>query len=225
MKIAIYQIEATRDMEGVLFMGLDVHKKVMGSANIDASIYTKVFEGNVKAKDLEDVYCIFNLERPDCYVGRSLSVSDVVAVIRGTDEVEPGFYFCDTIGFSKVLFEASRAGVLHGTIRASEEIIVWHKVTTRALTDEEKEEYAKRGYRDFEIPEYMFDSKMPEDGQEILVATSWGVGTDVCSVDSDEYGNLIGLEERGDWDGVMAWAAMPKYVKEGESGCEIGSSK
>lgn len=55
MKIAIYQIEATRDMEGVLFMGLDAHKKVMGSANIDASIYTKVFEGNVKAKDLEDV--------------------------------------------------------------------------------------------------------------------------------------------------------------------------
>lgn len=112
MKIAIYQIEATRDMEGVLFMGLDTHKKVMGSANIDASIYTKVFEGDVKAKDLEDVYCIFNLERPDCYVGRSLSVSDVVAVIRGTDEVEPGFYFCDTIGFSKVLFEASRAGAL-----------------------------------------------------------------------------------------------------------------
>lgn len=112
MKIAIYQIEATRDMEGVLFMGLDTNKKVMGSANIDASIYTKVFEGDVKAKDLEDVYCIFNLERPDCYVGRSLSVSDVVAVIRWTDEVEPGFYFFDTIGFSKVLFEASRTGAL-----------------------------------------------------------------------------------------------------------------
>lgn len=112
MKVAIYQIEAVRDMDGIRFMGLDARKKVVGSADIDASIYTKVFEGDVKAKDLEDVYCIFNLERPDCYVGRSLSVSDVVAVIRGTDEVEPGFYFCDTIGFSKVLFEASRTGTL-----------------------------------------------------------------------------------------------------------------
>ena len=37
MKIAIYQIDAARDMEGVLFMGLDTHKKVMSSANIDAS--------------------------------------------------------------------------------------------------------------------------------------------------------------------------------------------
>lgn len=112
MKIAIYQIDAARDMEGVLFMGLDTHKKVVGSADIDASIYTKVFEDDITAQDLEDVYHIFNLEKPDCYVGRSLSVSDVVEVIRGTDEVESGFYFCDTIGFSKVLFDASRAAAL-----------------------------------------------------------------------------------------------------------------
>ena len=33
----------------------------------------------------------------------------------------------------------------------------------------------------------------------------------------DEYGDkLLELEEHGDWDGVKAWAAMPKY-KGGDS--------
>ena len=95
-----------------------------------------------------------------------------------------------------------------------EEKIVWHEVTTRALTDEEKVEYAELGYSDYEIPEYMFDGEMPEDGQEILIATSWGVDKDICSMDSDGCNNLIGLESHGDWDGVKAWAAMPKYKEE-----------
>ena len=95
-----------------------------------------------------------------------------------------------------------------------EEKIVWYEVTTRALTNEEKAEYAERGYSDCEIPEYMFDSEMPEDGQEILIATSWGVDKDICCVDGDGCNNLIGLESHGDWDGVKAWAAMPKYKEE-----------
>jgi hypothetical protein len=52
---------------------------------------------------------------------------------------------------------------------------------------------------------------MPDDGDEILIATRWGVDKDICSVDCDECNNLIGLEDHGDWDGVLAWAAMPKY--------------
>lgn len=38
-----------------------------------------------------------------------------------------------------------------------EEKIVWHEVTTRKLTDEEKAEYAERGYADYEVPESTFD--------------------------------------------------------------------
>lgn len=96
------------------------------------------------------------------------------------------------------------------------EKITWHDVTCRALTDEEKAEYAERGYADHEIPGYMFDCPMPDDGDEILIATSWGVDKDVCCVDCDEVNNLIGLESHGDWDGVFAWAEMPKY-KGGDS--------
>lgn len=98
-----------------------------------------------------------------------------------------------------------------------EEKIIWHEITTRPLTEEEKAEYAERGYADYEIPEYIFSCEMPDDGQEILVATSWGVSQDLCMSDRDEYGDkLFELEEHGDWDGVKAWADMPKY-KGGDS--------
>ena len=98
-----------------------------------------------------------------------------------------------------------------------EEKIIWHEITTRPLTKEEKAEYAERGYADYITPEYMFSCKMPEDGQDILIATSWGVSQDMCMRESDEAGNnLFALDEHGDWDGVKAWAAMPKY-KGGDS--------
>lgn len=97
-----------------------------------------------------------------------------------------------------------------------EEKIIWHEITTRPLTEEEKAEYAERGYANYEIPEYIFSCEMPDDGQEILVATSWGVSQDLCMIDCDECNNLFELETRGDWDGVKAWADMPKY-KGGDS--------
>lgn len=93
------------------------------------------------------------------------------------------------------------------------ETIIWHKITTRALTDEEKAEYVERDYVYYEIPEYMFSCEMPEDGQEILIATNWGVSQDVCMIDNDGYNNLLELETHGDWDEVKAWATMPKYKK------------
>lgn len=97
-----------------------------------------------------------------------------------------------------------------------EEKIIWHEITTRPLTEEEKAEYTERGCAAYEIPEYFFSCEMPKDGQEILVATSWGVTQDVCVIDYDECNNLSELETRGDWDGVKAWADMPKH-KGGES--------
>lgn len=87
-------------------------------------------------------------------------------------------------------------------------LIIWHEVTTRPLNSEEKEYYKK----EFEMePEYIFDCEMPDDGQEILIATKFGTDKDICSND-DCYG--IGLDGRGDWDGVYAWAEMPIYKKE-----------
>ena len=84
-----------------------------------------------------------------------------------------------------------------------EEKIIWHEVIKRPPTEEEKEAF------DCE-PEYILDCVMPDDEQEILIVTKWGVDTDICGIDEGYY-----LENRGDWDDVIAWAEMPKY-KAGE---------
>lgn len=97
------------------------------------------------------------------------------------------------------------------------EPVLWHKLNERPLTDAEKSEFSEHGYLDFEIPEYMFDCPMPDDEQEILIATEWGVDKDVCRVDTDDWGNhSFGLEGCGDWDDVIAWAENPKYDSEGK---------
>lgn len=108
MKICIYQISSERDNNRVCFMGLDSLAHFQGSEQIDSSIYDKVYEGEVACANLEDVYQMFNLDHPADYRGRSLSVSDVVEV-NGAARVEPGFYFCNSIGFQKVTFEPEKA--------------------------------------------------------------------------------------------------------------------
>lgn len=87
-----------------------------------------------------------------------------------------------------------------------EEKIVWHEVVTRPLTEAEREEWKEwERLNDVELA-FMFDCPMPDDGQEILIATKWGVMLDICCVDEGIY-----LEYRGDWDDVIAWADMPTY--------------
>lgn len=94
-------------------------------------------------------------------------------------------------------------------MKTYEETIKWHEVIQRPLTDEEKKEYAEYSYE----PAYMLDCLLPDDGQEILIATRWGVDTDICCVDEFYY-----LESRGDWEDVLAWAEMPKYKGGGTDG-------
>ena len=108
MDITIYQIDPDRDQNGVLFGALDQLEKWQGSPEVDAGIYGKAFEGEIDAKDLEEIYEIFNLDKPDGHHGRSLSVSDVVAV-RDPGSKKIDYFFCDSIGFKKVEFDASRA--------------------------------------------------------------------------------------------------------------------
>lgn len=93
----------------------------------------------------------------------------------------------------------------------------WIPVTYRPMDDEEIKDYCER----LAIPEdtledwekRMFNCRLPEDGQEILISTAWGVRSDICGW--DEYG--CGLEGNGDWDGVDAWMPMPNaYKKDGD---------
>ena len=101
MKIKIFQIDEDKDNNGVKFMHTDRLQKLQGTTDIDASIYTEVFNGEVDAADLEDVYTMFNCEGHPLHRGHSMSISDVV-------KTEDGAYFCDLCGFKKIDFDESK---------------------------------------------------------------------------------------------------------------------
>lgn len=96
----------------------------------------------------------------------------------------------------------------------------WIPIKRRPLTEEERESILDYYGANFEITsnECVFDCHMPEDGQEILISTSWGVRIDKCEYDYTDVGlNLYSLEEYGDWDDVTAWMPVPEpYKKEQE---------
>ena len=102
MNIAIYQINPDRDENNVAFLNYENLERFQGSAELRSEIYDKVFEGEVECGTLEEVYQMFNLDHPDGYRGRSLSVSDVVEVVG---EEKSTFHFCDSIGFREVDFD------------------------------------------------------------------------------------------------------------------------
>ena len=109
MDLVIYQVITDKDRNRVAFMGYDYLPQLQGSEQVDAAIYGKVYEGTViNAADLEDVYRKFNLERPEDFYGRSMSVSDIVGIKDPVTE-EVTYYFCDRFGFREVPFDASLA--------------------------------------------------------------------------------------------------------------------
>lgn len=111
MKVTIYQIVPELDSHHLLFMDFEYFLK-SGYVNPPAEIYQLVFQDDISANNLEDIYRIFNrvseedtqfLEKIG-YTGRSLSISDVVE-ISNSNNSKSTFYFCDRIGFRKILFE------------------------------------------------------------------------------------------------------------------------
>ena len=107
MKINIFQIDGEKDKHGVMYQNLDAIEGFQGTKDIKSEIYDKVFDGDVDCNTLEGVYTMFNTDHPLGYVGRSLSVSDIVQVCDGGEE-KVGFYFCDSFGFKKVAFDPTK---------------------------------------------------------------------------------------------------------------------
>ena len=108
MKISIYQINRDRDSRNLMFMGLDYPRKTLQTAEPDCAAYDKVYSGDVRCRNLEDVYTMFNINRPNDFRGHSLSVSDVVEV-EDAASMTPGYYFCDSIGFREIPFQPELA--------------------------------------------------------------------------------------------------------------------
>ena len=47
----------------------------------------------------EDVFYVFNMRKPEDFEGHSLSVSDIIEIIRHGSS---SFYYCDMCGFSRL---------------------------------------------------------------------------------------------------------------------------
>lgn len=109
MKIRIFQINPERDIDHIKFQSTKWLFSHAGYKHLTPYIYDKVFEGEVKAKALEDIYTLFNQDnRANRMTMHALSVSDVIAVDE-SDTVVPGYYYCDVIGFTKVEFGESQS--------------------------------------------------------------------------------------------------------------------
>ena len=107
MKIKVFQVNPELDCHNTLFRSYDCAMKSAG--RIDPSIYKTIFNGNVDAQDLEDVFAVLNFSQPVGYNGHSLSVSDIVE-IEGS-----GYFYCDSFGFQELKdFDASKAEPING---------------------------------------------------------------------------------------------------------------
>ena len=99
MKIRLYQVNTLKAPEKVFVSHAE-------AGNISLSDYDCNYVGYVDCEDLEAVYRMFNINQPARYIGRSMSVSDIVEVVESAaDATKRGFYYCDSIGF-KYLGEA-----------------------------------------------------------------------------------------------------------------------
>lgn len=106
MKIRIYQIDFNRDEKFLCFRNLETVLERCGGV-IPAESYNMVFEYEALSDNLERLFFIFNEAHPKGYKARSMSMSDVVEVIDPVNGSK--FFFCDTIGFKEVSFDASKA--------------------------------------------------------------------------------------------------------------------
>lgn len=92
----------------------------------------------------------------------------------------------------------------------------WIPIKYRPLTIEERESLSRYFGIDYEETndDVAFDCPMPDEGQEILISTSYGVATDVCEHDCTDDGiYMYSLENCGDWEGVNAWMPLPEPYK------------
>lgn len=151
MRIKVYQINGELDSQRLKFFGYKTALKDAGG--IDPGIYRTVFDGDVDCSDLEEVFKLLNTECPVTYQGHSLSVSDVVEVCdKQSGNVDPGFYFCDTIGFKNLAeFDSSKTEPMRGKKMV---VIEPHKPAYEALIEDNLEalQRAVQGYIEITYP-------------------------------------------------------------------------
>ena len=98
-EFTIYQIKkGLKDWQYYAFEPLD---RLKGhNRKVEFDNYSKIYTGTLAENEsLEDVYARFNVNRPDDFMGHSLSVSDIIVI---KDNGQEKAYYCDTWGFAGV---------------------------------------------------------------------------------------------------------------------------
>ena len=105
MKITLYQIIAEFDTDRLMFNNFDYMRIACGN-KIPAHLYEAVYSGEFDTERLDDIFYIFNQDFPDDYRGRSMSVSDVLEIIKSP--TESVFYYCDSVGYKEIEFDKQK---------------------------------------------------------------------------------------------------------------------
>ena len=96
--MAVYQLKEDAPME-LLFTGLERLDSPPDKANY-TTVYTRdLVPDDDNTRILENIYYIFNDDRPVDFTGHSLSISDIIALKQ--DGVV-SYYYCDSIGFKEL---------------------------------------------------------------------------------------------------------------------------
>ncbi len=119
MIYTIYQVNQEKDRSRMMFLPFDMvavspAKDGVELPQVDAYCYDAVYEGVMDDDDdrqgtLEYLYRQFNVNIPKDYTGREMSVSDVVKLSFASHDE---WWYCDTRGFKRCLFDDADAGKL-----------------------------------------------------------------------------------------------------------------
>lgn len=95
---SIFMLKCSNETADKCFEG---YNWTMAHGGVNVFDYETVYTGNIEQKDttaetLEAIFEMFNINPPADYTGRSLSVSDLVAL------EDTGTYFCDSFGFKQI---------------------------------------------------------------------------------------------------------------------------
>jgi hypothetical protein len=99
----LYQVRENPETPDYLFSGLEQLKAK--ALTVKAANYKRVYNGSLEPEDvsapeaLSRLWYIFNADHPKDYIGRSMSVSDVVVLCQVG---KPRAYYVDSFGFKEV---------------------------------------------------------------------------------------------------------------------------
>ena len=96
---SIHQLKRTSDNHYHRFVGLEDLNHY--GLKFEPGRYEKVYEAKHNGETLEELYEIFNIHRPEDFMGHSMSVSDLIVFSDGKNIKA---YFVDSFGFKEVPF-------------------------------------------------------------------------------------------------------------------------